>query len=124
MGVDLRVVQPRRRLAERGDRQSFRVGVQAAAVRADSGCCPVPLQGVDRRLDRGVVRVEQTLIAGERPPRRQRFRGRDRGIETGHRPHNTTIGQGAVDQRVAERDPRVRVATREEPFETLSVNRA
>ena len=38
--------------------------------------------------DRDVVRFEQTLVAGQRPPHRQRLRRRERRIEPRHRPHH------------------------------------
>ena len=49
VGVQLRVVGPRRRLAERGHRQPERVGVLAAAVDPHPGRRPEPLQMLERR---------------------------------------------------------------------------
>ena len=59
VGVDLRVVGPRRRLPERGHRQPVRVGMQPAAVEADPGRRPEPLQMLERRRHGDVVGVEQ-----------------------------------------------------------------
>ena len=52
VGVQLRVIGPRRRLAERRHRQPERVGVQAAAVDPHPGRRPEPLQMLERRASR------------------------------------------------------------------------
>ena len=48
VGVDLRVIGPRRRLAERRHRQPARIGMQPATITADAGCRPEPLQMLER----------------------------------------------------------------------------
>ena len=98
MGVDLRVVGPRGGLTERRHRQPVRVGVQAAAVGADPGRRPEPLQMRQRRGHRDVVSFEQPVVAGQRPPHRQRLRRRERGVETRHRPHQPTVARVPVEQ--------------------------
>ena len=71
VGVDLRVVGSRRGLTERRHREPVRVRVQAAAVGSDAGRRPEPLEVRQRRSDGDVVRFEQPVVAGQRPPHRQ-----------------------------------------------------
>ena len=124
VGVDLRVIGPRRRLAERGDRQPLCVGVQPAAVGADPGRRPEPLQMLQRRRHGDVVSFEQTVVTGQRPPHRQRLRRRERGVEPRHRPHHPTVGRVAVEQLPTQRCPRNRVTARQQQLQRLDVDRA
>ncbi len=98
MGVDLGVVIPRRRLPERGDRQPVTVRVQPPTVVTDPGRRPEPLQMLQRPGDGGVVGGEQPGVAGQRPPHTQRLRGRERGVEPRHRPHQTPVCPTPVHQ--------------------------
>ena len=106
MGVQLRIIQPGRRLPERPHRQPLRIGMQPAAVRTDPGRRPEPLQIVDHRPHGDVVTLGQAGVAGQRPPHRQRLRRRHRRIKPGHRPHHPTIRQRPIAQREPERRPR------------------
>ena len=69
--VDLRIVGSRRRLAERGDHQPVRVGMQPAAITADASGGPEPLEVLERGGDGDVVGFEQAFVVGQRPPYRQ-----------------------------------------------------
>ena len=89
VGVDLRVIGPRRRLAERRHRQPVRVGMQAArrstrirVVDPNRSRCASAARHGD------VVGLEEPAVAGQRPPHRQRLRRRERRVEPRHRPHH------------------------------------
>ena len=124
VGVDLRVVGPRCRLAERGHRQPLGVGVQPAAVGADPGRRPEPFQMLQRRRHSDIVGFEQPVVTGQRPPHRQRLRRRERGIEPRHRPHHPAVGRVPVEQLPTQRRPRNRVTARQQQLQRLDVDGA
>ena len=88
VGVDLRVIGPRRRLTERRHRQPAACpGAAGAPFERIRVVDPNRSRCVERRGDGDVVRLEQPAVAGQRPPHRQRLRRRERRVEPGHRPH-------------------------------------
>ena len=122
VGVDLRVIGPRGGLAERGHRQPVGVRVQAAAVGADAGRRPEPLQMRQRRGDGDVVGFEEPVVAGERPPHRQRLRRRERRVEPRHRPHHPTVGRVPVQQLAPQRCPRRWVTARQQRLQRVDLD--
>jgi hypothetical protein len=68
MGVDLRIVGPGGRLAERGHREPDGVGVEPAAAAPDAGGGALALQVLQGGGHRDVVRFEHPGIARQRPP--------------------------------------------------------
>ena len=107
MGVQLRVVLPGGRLAERRHGQAVSVGVLAGAVDPHPGGGAVALDVLEHGPHRDVVRLEQPGIAGEPPPHRQRLRRRERGVEPGHGGDQPALG--VVRGRRARRPSRVPV---------------
>jgi hypothetical protein len=96
MGVELRVIGPRRGLPERRHRQSQCVRVQASPVGPDPRRRPVALDMLERRLNGDVMGGQQARVAGERPPDAHRLGGRERGVEPGHRPHRLAVRRRPV----------------------------
>ena len=98
--------------------------MEAAAVGADAGRRPEPLQMLERRRHGDVVGLEEPVVAGQRPPHRQRLRRRERGVEPRHRPHHPTIGREPVEQLATQRCPRHWVTARQQRLQRLDVDRA
>jgi hypothetical protein len=67
VGVDLRVIRPRRRLAEHRHRETLRVRMQPATVAADPRRRPEPLQVRQRRRHGDIVGFEEAAITRQRP---------------------------------------------------------
>ena len=93
VGVDLRVIGPRRRLAEHRHRQALRVRMQPAAVMSDPRRRPEPLQMRQRRGDGDIVSLQEPVVARQRPPHRHRLRRRERRIKPRHRLDHPPIGE-------------------------------
>ncbi|MEJ7721843.1 MAG: hypothetical protein WKF58_16085 [Ilumatobacteraceae bacterium] len=60
---------------------------------------------IQRRCHGGVVGVEQAVVAGQRPPHRQRLRRRERRIEPRHRLDHPAIRGEPVQQLTTKRRP-------------------
>ena len=67
VGMDLRVIGPRRRLPEHRHRQALRVRMQPAAVAPDPRRRPEPLQMRQRRGDGDVMGLQEPVVARQRP---------------------------------------------------------
>lgn len=106
VGVQLGVVLARGDLPEGSHHQAARFGVLAGAVHANPGGRPVALEVLEHASDRGVVGVEESGVAGERPPHRDRLRGGERGVEPGDGRDQLPLAVEAVDERGAEPCPR------------------
>ena len=119
VGVQLRVIGPRRGLAERRHRQPARVQVEAAAVGPHPGRGPEPLQVLERGGHGDVVSFQQAGVAGEGPPHTHGLRRREGRIETCHRPHRRPVGRRPVDQRIPERCPSRWVTPFEQPLQIV-----
>ncbi len=120
MGMQLRIIQPARGLAEHCDRQALRLRVQPGAVRADPGRGPEPFDTVHHCPDCDVMTRSEAVVARQRPPHRQRLRRRQRRIEPGHRPHHTTRRRHPIHERRPQRCPTVRVPALEQGSQILS----
>ena len=122
MRVDLRVIQPRRRLPEPRHRQPDRVQMQPATVRADTRRCRPPLQRLNDRTHRDVMTLQQPVITRERPQHRQRLRSRQRCVEPRHRLHDPTIARRPIRQRPPETPTRYGIQPGEERLQLLAVD--
>ena len=109
VGMDLRIVGTRRRLAEHRHRQTLRVRMQPAAVTADPRRRPEPLQMRQRRGDGDIVGLQEPVVARQRPAHRTGLRRRERRIKPRHRLDHPPISSDAIDERIAERCPHSRV---------------
>ena len=103
VGVDLRIIRPRRRLPKRRHRQPARLREHPAPVHPYPGCRPEPLQMGERDPNRGIVDLEPGGVAGEGPQDAHRLRRRERRVEPGDRPHDLPIGPIPVGELRTER---------------------
>ena len=124
VGVDLRVIGPRRRLAERRHRQPARIRMQPATIATDPRRRPEPLQMLEHCVHGDVMSLEQAAVAGQPPPHRQRLRCRERRIEPRHRLHHPTITSDPIDQLAPERCPRNGVTARQQQLQRLRLDGA
>ena len=74
MRMQLRIIQPGRRLTEHRRRQTQRLRMQTEAVVSDPRRRPVALNPFHDRRHGDVMTLRQTLVAGQGPPHRQRLR--------------------------------------------------
>ncbi len=79
----------------------------------------VALDVVEHGLHGELVRVEQSGIAGQPPPHRQRLRGRERRVEPGDGTDEPTLAVDPIDERVAELASSRRIVTGEQHFEVI-----
>ena len=93
--------------------------MQAAAVRPDPCRRPVPLEVVERCRHVGVG-FEVAVVADERPEHAHRLRRRERRVESGHRPHDSTILRHPIDELHPERCPSDWVAALEQCLQLVS----
>ena len=89
---------------------------------ADAGRRPEPLQVRESGGDGDVVGFEQPVVAGKRPPHRQRLRRRERRIKPRHRPHHPTIGRVPVHQLPPQRCPRHWVTARQQRLQRVDLD--
>ena len=122
--VDLGVIGPRRRLAERRHRQTLRVRMQPSTITADPRRRPEPLQMLEHRAHGDVMGLQQAAVAGQPPPHAQRLGSRKRRIKPRHRLHHPTITSDPINELAAERCPRNGVAARQHQLQRLRLDSA
>ncbi len=119
VGVELRVVLPRRGLLEHGHGEPGGVGELAAAAVPHPGRAPVGLEVGERGLDGDVVGVEHTFVAGQAPPQRHRLRGGEGGVVARDGADELAVLGDLVPERVPETDPGGRVEPGQEVLELV-----
>ena len=123
MGVELRVVLPRRGLLEHRHGEPGRVGELAPAAVPHPGRAPVGLEVRERGLDGDVVGVEHALVAGQAPPQRHGLGGGEGGVVAGDGADELAVLGDLVPERVPETDTGGRVEARQQILELLLADR-